>query len=66
MSNSLKKVWNLYEKLAIFHKHLYCLSYVQRYLRPCCTGLLLNLFIEVTLTHVPVHLIILVQSDDVA
>jgi hypothetical protein len=65
-SNLLKKVWNLYEKLAIFHKCLYCLSYVQCYLRPCCTGQLINLFIEVTLTHVPIHLRIVVQGDGVA
>jgi hypothetical protein len=45
---------------------LYCLSYVQRYHQPCCTGLLLNLCIEVMLTHVPVHLRILVQGDGTA
>jgi hypothetical protein len=66
MSNLVKKVWNLYEKVAIFHKRLYYHSYVQCYLRPCCTDQLRNLFIEVTLTHVPVHLRILVQGDSVA
>jgi hypothetical protein len=34
--------------------------------RPRCTGLLLNLFIEVLLTHVPIHLRILFQGDGVA
>jgi hypothetical protein len=66
MPNLVKKIWNLYEKLAIFHKRLYCLSYVQRYLRPCYTGQLVNLLIEVTLTHVLVHLRILVQGYGVA
>jgi hypothetical protein len=65
-SNLHKKVWNLYESLAIFHKSLYCRSYVHRYLQPRCTGLLLNLFIKVLLTHVPIHLRILVQCDGVA
>jgi hypothetical protein len=44
---------------------LHCLSYVQRYLQPCCTGQLLNLYIEVMLTHIVVHLRILVQGDGV-
>jgi hypothetical protein len=57
---------DFYESLAIFHKSLYCSSYVHRYLRPRCTGLLLNLFIEALLTHVPIHLRILVQGDGVA
>jgi hypothetical protein len=52
--------------LTIFYKSLYCSSYLYRYLRPRCTGLLLNLFIEVLLTHVPIHLKILVQDDGVA
>jgi hypothetical protein len=52
--------------LVIFHKSLHCPSYVHCYLRPRCTGLLLNLFIEVLLTHVHIHLIILVQGDGVA
>jgi hypothetical protein len=52
--------------LVIFHKSLYCPSYVQHYLRLRCIGLLLNLFIEVLLTHVTIHLRILVQDDGVA
>jgi hypothetical protein len=52
--------------LVIFHKSLYCPSYVHCYLRPRYTGLLLNLFIEVLLTHVTIHLRIIVQSDGVA
>jgi hypothetical protein len=55
-----------YESLVIFHKSLFCPSYVHRYLQSHCTGLLLNLFIEVLLTHVPVHLRILIQGDSVA
>ena len=51
--------------LAIFYKSLYCPSYVHRYIQSRCTGLLLNLFIEVLLTHVPIHIIILVQGDGV-
>jgi hypothetical protein len=50
----------------MFHKSLYCPTYVHHYLRRCCTGLLLNLFIKVLLTHVFVHLRILVQGDGVA
>jgi hypothetical protein len=45
---------------------MYCPSYVHRYLRPRCTYLLHNLFIEVLLTHVHVHLRILIQGDGVA
>jgi hypothetical protein len=52
--------------LSSFTKSLYCSSHVQRYLQPHRTGLLLNLFIEVLLTHVPIHLRILVQGDGVA
>jgi hypothetical protein len=51
--------------LAIFYKSLYCPSYVHRYLRPRYTGLLLKLFFEVLLIHVPIHLRILVQGDGV-
>jgi hypothetical protein len=51
--------------LVIFYKNMYCPSYVHRYLRHRCTGLLLNLFIEVLLTHVPIHLRILIQGDGV-
>jgi hypothetical protein len=39
---------------------------LHRYLRPRCTGLLVNLFIEVLLTHVPIDLRILIQGDYVA
>jgi hypothetical protein len=51
--------------LAIFYKSLYCPSYVHRYIQSHCTGLFLNLFIDVLLTHVPIHLRILVQGDGV-
>jgi hypothetical protein len=65
-SNLLKKEWNLYDKLALFHKRFDCVGYVQRYLHFCLTAHLLNLFIKVFLTHVLVHLRIFVQADSVA